>query len=572
MFDELKEHNQEKQNEILAQLQKGRLVLGFSHQLEEMYSQHIRKRILQRTPMIAITSISFLFIFAILDQYMLPQSMAIETAIVRTLVISPIIFIACFWLYIKPPRFYLLPYSFAFLSGSLSVVWVIWLAHSQGVLLPYEGLMITMMYGFVMMGLPVRWACGLNAITLVAYILTDPLYLLDITTYTNNVMFLTSMYLAGLVSAAILSHTQRNQFLHQELLNLSEERAKLDLKAKNKYLAVASHDLRQPLQAINMMAEQLCSENTTESDQLLKLRSAATSLTNMFDQLLDSSRVNLDLIKIENEPVRLSILFDQIISAYTIAYKRHGIDLVYQRIDECVYGDYSAIQRIMNNLLQNALVHSQATCVEVYARKDGDFLTIVIKDNGCGIAKVDRSIAFEEFTKLKANSKDQGIGVGLSIVKKLVKAQGFELELISDTGCEFRVTMPLCVDQIVVENPKSGESILIIEDDESTSNKYADWFALWGWEFNIVNNIKLAKTYLEEKPLHILTDWNLPDGIGQEILDFIDGQKKQDSSYAPSIIVISANEKLEKTFTLDCEYLVKPITASRLRALLLKNN
>lgn len=570
MFDELKEHNQENQNEILALLQKGRLVLGFPHQLEEKYSQHIRKRILQRTPMIAITSISFLFIFAILDQFMLPKSMAIETAIVRTLVISPIIFIACFWLYIKPPRFYLLPYSFAFLSGSLSVVWVIWLAHSQGVLLPYEGLMITMMYGFVMMGLPVRWACGLNAITLVAYILTDSLYFLDITTYINNVMFLTSMYLAGLVSAAILSHTQRNQFLHQELLNLSEERAKLDLKAKNKYLAVASHDLRQPLQAINMMAEQLCSEDTKESDRLLKLRSAATSLTNMFDQLLDSSRVNLDLIRIENEPVRLSILLDQIMSAYTVTYKNHNIDLNYQRIDECVYGDYSAIQRIINNLLQNALVHSQATCVEVYALKDGEFLTIVIKDDGCGISEMDRSIAFEEFTKLNANSKDQGLGVGLSIVKKLVKAQGFDLQLRSESGCEFRVTMPICADQIVVEKTTLGASILIIEDDQSTSNKYANWFTLWGWEFNIVNNIKLAKAYLEEKPLYILTDWNLPDGIGQDIFNFIEGLKDQDINYNPSIIVVSSHEQLEKSFTLECEYLVKPITASRLRALLVK--
>ena len=260
MHSELRQQNQLQQQQLHALLDKGRFIWGFPRALESDYGQHLRKKVLQRVPMVGLTSIVFFVLFAIFDQYMLPANISSTTATVRIFIVCPVILIGCLWIYYKPPKFYLMPYGFTFLFSSLSVVWVIWLAHSHSVLLPYEGLMITMMYGFVVMGFPLLVACLLNAITLYVYVITEPFYYLSFHTYVNNVIFLVAMYLAGSVSAVILSYSQRSQFLQQTLLNLSEERARLDLEAKNRYLAVASHDLRQPLQAINMMAEQMCDQ------------------------------------------------------------------------------------------------------------------------------------------------------------------------------------------------------------------------------------------------------------------------------------------------------------------------
>lgn len=562
MHSELKEKNKQQQQALNALLNKGRFVLGFPRELEQQYSQHLRKKILQRVPMVAITSIGFLLLFAILDQFMMPTPMAHVTATARIVLVCPVIFICCLWLYLKPPSFYLLPYGFAFLFGSLSVVWVIWLAHKQGVLLPYEGLMITMMYGFVVLGLPLLFACFLNAVVLCAYIFTEPFYLISFNTYVNNVMFLSAMYLAGFISALILSHAQRSQFLQQVLLNLSDERSRLDLEAKNRYIAVASHDLRQPLQAINMMSSKLSEESNDEN--LNKLNSASNALNNMFSQLLDASKINLDLMDVNVECIELSRFFDHIITPFKYAYKQQAMTLHYGEIKHCVLSDYGALQRIVNNLLQNALVHSHATDVWVSAEEQQGFLTLKIKDNGCGIKAVDQTIAFEEFTQLDGGNKNQGLGVGLSIVKKLSKALSHELHFNSDQGCEFTLRLPVC------DPPKAEKtnpnSVLIIEDDPLLLTQYKSWFKKWGWQVHVANHIQRALTLLDQSVSLIITDWNLPDGNGADVLQHLTAMMEKNTDYKPNVIVVSENKNLHNQLNIKCDYLVKPITASRLRS------
>lgn len=573
MFSELKESNLQQQKTINALLEKGRFIWGFPRVLEAEYSQQLRKKIIQRIPMVGLTSICFLILFAVLDQFMLPSQLAYTTAFVRILVVCPVIFVVCLWLYIKPPKFYLVLYSIAFLFVSLSAVWVIWFAHREGALLPYEGLMITIMYGFVILGLPLSLACLLNAIVLCAYIFTEPFYILSFNTYVNNVMFLSAMYLAGFVSALILSHSQRNQFLQQVLLNLSEERARFDLEAKNRYLAVASHDLRQPLQAINMMTDHMCEQSNDEN--LHKLKSAAHALRNMFDQLLDSSKINLDLMKIEHEAVDLMRILKESVTSFTLAYEANHIELILfeehenQPQTQYVWGDYAAIQRIINNLLQNALVHSGASRVTVSTRAYDQFVDLVIKDNGRGILEADKQHAFEEFMQLDTPNKDQGLGVGLSIVDKLSKAMGFKLCLKSENGCEFIISIPVCNEHPVDDREiLQGPSILVVEDDRELAMQYENWFKNWHWNCEVVNTLKAAKASLNDKPDWVITDWNLPDGSGKNVLEWIDDLKNLHSEYDPNILVISSNTHLQAILPENCRYLSKPVTASRLRALL----
>ena len=562
MHNELKEKNQQQYQALNALLEKGHLILGFPHELEQQYSLHVRKRILQRVPMVGLTSICFLMLFAVLDQFMLPASVAYTTATARVLFVCPVIFLFCLWLYLKPPKFYLLLYSIAFLFVSLSAVWVIWFAHKQGALLPYEGLMITIMYGFVILGLPLFLACLLNAIVLCAYIFTEPFYILNFNTYLNNVLFLSAMYLAGFVSALILSHSQRNQFLQQALLNLTDERSRLDLDAKNRYLAVASHDLRQPLQAINMMSNQMC--ETSNDENLKKLNAASNALNNMFGQLLDASKINLDLMHVNIEPINLARFFEHIITPYQFSYAKKGINLQYEKIDVWVLSDYAGLQRIVNNLLQNALVHSGASDVYIKGIKDETHFKLIIKDNGCGILDDDKEAAFEEFIQLNVDHSHQGLGVGLSIVKTLTKELDHKLQLNSDQGCEFIVSLPICSGPLIHEknNMTQRNTVLIIEDDEQLIQQYKTWFENWGWGINTTSCVKQAMLLLEKKPSLVMTDWNLPDGSAHTILNKIQNMM----AYEPEVIVVSENDALHKKINVTNQYFVKPITASRLRA------
>lgn len=562
MHSELKEKNKQQYQVLNALLEKGRFILGFPRELEHQYSQHVRKKILQRVPMVGITSIGFLLLFSVLDQFMMPAYMAHVTATARIFLVCPVIFVCCLWLYLKPPKLYLVPYGFAFLFGSLSVVWVIWLAHKQGVLLPYEGLMITMMYGFVVLGLPLVFACFLNAVVLCAYIFTEPFYVLSFNTYVNNVMFLSAMYLAGLISALILSHAQRSQFLQQSLLNLSEERSRIDLERKNRYLAVASHDLRQPLQAINMMSTQMC--ETSDDENLKKLNAASHALNNMFSQLLDASKINLDLMHVNIEPINLSRFFGHIITPYTFSYAKKGMNLHYEKIDYWVLSDYSGLQRIVNNLLQNALVHSDASDVYVKAIKDGSNLKLIIKDNGCGILDADKEAAFEEFTQLNTESSNQGLGVGLSIVKKLTKALDHKMQLYSDDGCGFVIHLPLCNGPVTngTSPTEDANTVLIIEDDEKLILQYITWFENWGWNIEVASYVQQAVMLLEKKPELVMTDWNLPDGSADTVLNKIHSMM----DFEPKVIVVSENDDLKNKMKGDHQYFVKPISASRLRA------
>lgn len=579
MHSDLRQQNQLQQQQLHALLDKGRFIWGFPRALESDYGQHLRKKVLQRVPMVGLTSIVFFVLFAIFDQYMLPANISSTTATVRIFIVCPVILIGCLWIFYKPPKFYLIPYGFTFLFSSLSVVWVIWLAHSHSVLLPYEGLMITMMYGFVVMGFPLLVACLLNAITLYVYVITEPFYYLSFHTYVNNVIFLVAMYLAGSVSAVILSYSQRSQFLQQTLLNLSEERARLDLEAKNRYLAVASHDLRQPLQAINMMAEQMCDQSS--DPHVHKLQSAAHALSNMFDQLLDSSKINLDLMKIEHVPVDLTRILTQSIASSSVAYDAKNIKLIYDseqhgntgarqdQSNQYVWGDWAAIQRIINNLLQNALVHSGASQVTVSTEADAQSIHLIIKDNGRGILEKDKVHAFEEFNQLDTPNKDQGLGVGLSIVDKLSKAMGFQLTLNSNDGCEFMISMPVCQRPAELETERlHAPSILIVEDDAALAMQYGHWFKNWDWRSDIVHTLKDAYSYLNDKPEWVITDWNLPDGNGSEVLEAIQHLREQDPDYDPKILVISSNADLEHTLPNNIPFLIKPISAPRLRALL----
>ena len=547
----------EKQEVVNQLLESKNYRFRFPCQLEQQYKEHCRQRVRHRIPAVGISVVVFMLIFVVLDFYMLPIYLVQETIVVRIFLVVPMVVLVCSWLYFKMPKYYLIPYGFVFLLGSLSVVWIIWRAHSMGVLLPYEGLMIAMMYGFVVMGLPFFVSCFLNGLTVLAYATTEPFYYLSFPTYLNNVLFLGTMYLAGTVSAWILAYSQRGQYLQHELLNINEELAILNLQARNKYIAVASHDLRQPLKAIEMISEELVKDQHDE--RVEKIHLASRSLSNMFNQLLDVSRVQLDAISPEKHSLSLSEFLQGVVSPFQTTAQAKGIELHYQDKDIWVDSDFSALHRIVSNLIQNAINHSQCSDIWVNAYEWQDNVILEVKDNGIGISSSDWDRVFNEFTQINKQQDVTGLGVGLAIVKYLSEKLGHQLTFSSDNGCAFQLSI-----EKAVPPPKemTQNSVLLVEDDTSLMNQYTSWFTNWGWKVFSTDNVTAAINYLKERPSLVLTDWNLNEGTGKEVLEGIDHIK----NYDPRCMVITGNPDQLNDLNHDWDVYEKPMSASRLRA------
>ncbi|WP_396588036.1 ATP-binding protein [Bermanella sp. R86510] len=550
-------------NRILSLLNEGRYAFGFPKTLEQRYGQYLKKRILQRVPAVGISSVLFILIFCVLDIFFLPHDIATLTVSVRLLLTIPLITIACLWLYFKPPSFYLWIYSAVFLLVGLSVVWIIWFTHNQGVWLPYEGLMIIMTYGFVVMGLPLVLASTLNGIMVMAYAVSEPLYDVNFPVYVNNLTFLLAMYGAGIVSAWILTYAQRGQFLHQHMLKLNQKQAQAEIDSRNRYLAAASHDLRQPMQAIDMMVDSLAKD--TADTRIHKLKTASKSLSSMFTQLLDMSRINLNLVEITPQTIHLSSFIDSILVPFKVKAEKQGIELTVDVDNEYyVSSDPAALQRIISNLLQNALTHSGATNIHIQCRTWQEDTVLVIKDNGCGIPEEEHNNIFSAFSRLP-NQQGGGLGLGLAIVKELTSRLNHDLKLINDNGAKFILSLPRTS---ATQKPATHNDILIVEDDGGVLSQYQQWFIRWGWDVHVAYSLEQAMSYLPLKPTWILSDMYLSDGTAQQLFQTVESME----DYQPKGILVSGSHHTDVEDTAQLYKLVrlhKPVSPSRLRSVLL---
>lgn len=563
------DNNDNNKRAILDQIQRIQLLLkrrhflfGFPQDIESEYGLEVKQRILQRVPAVGLTSVVFLLIFSLLDYVMLPLDMAKQIIQLRVFYLIPTIIVICVWLRWRMPKAYLWLYSLAYLTVSLSVVWIIWRTHSQAILLPYEGLMIVMMYGFVVMALPFGLAALLNALTLLCYVFSEPYYILDFPTYVNNVLFLCAMYLAGLVCAWLVNGASRNQFLQRRWLNLNEELSRLDLVEKDHYLAVASHDLRQPMQALQLIAADLNADYSDPRVQAIK--DCVGNLNGMFNQMLDVSRLQLGLMTFEPQRIYLPEFFQKVLKPYELKGQRQHCQLHLEPLSIWIYADWAALQRILSNLIQNALDHSDAQNIFVRVERVIERVRVTVEDDGKGIELQDQSRVFTEFSKTHSSHSVNGLGVGLSIVKQLSSLLNYPMTFHSRPGCtQFSFSLPSYrtedSETLSVDKDQAPMALLISED-AAVIDAFKQWLTLWGWQVHCTSRWEAALKQLSTQPELVISEWWIQGVSAETLLNAIEDQ----AQYEPYILVVA--EHLPDLSFWGCQGLTKPVSASRLRA------
>lgn len=538
--------------------------LKFPKPLETDFQGFVRQRVLNRVLPVGISAAIFVMLFCALDWYLLHPTVAMHTTIIRIGLVLPVIIISTSWLYFKPPKFYLWVYSLSLLISSLSIIYIIWLAHIQGINLPYEGLMIVMMYGFFIMALPFYLALSINILVVIIYAFTEPLFYLDFATYVNHVLFLTTILISAAIGAYVTEHNQRANFLRKRTLDIHHEKTLQSITQKNKYLAAASHDIRQPLQGITLIGEVL-KKSHPDSTHIQHLNKGIQTLNSMFTQMLDISKVNLNLIQPKIDSFPLLDLIEQITQGFMTRLEQKNIRLNYNLEDCSIRSDFTMLSRILHNLIENAVNHSQCTEITICNKINNNEIQLTVMDNGHGITPVMQESIFNEF--IKGEESQDGLGLGLAIVSQFCQKLAHPLKFSSEAGnTQFSITIPLALNGLeMTKHEDNKEQILLIDDDPDVLASLTDMLNKWGYTVTPVNGIQHAMNIIKKDWYCIISDWNLTDGCGEEILQYAKEHK------IPSILISThAGETITNCAKNNNSFfLQKPISPSRLRAKLI---
>ena len=320
--------------------------------------------------------------------------------------------------------------------------------------------------------------------------------------------------------------------------------------AKTRFLAAASHDLRQPMHALNLLLAALKQEQSAQSRAELLLRIEATSqaMSGLLDALLDISRLDAGGVTPHIETFELLPLLLRIHDTYEGLAQSKDIDFYVRPCKFWVQTDPMLLQRIVGNLVSNAIRYTPVGGRVVLAvRPHAQHCLLQVRDNGPGIAAQYQQAIFEEFVQIHNPQRDrsQGLGLGLAIVQRLAHLLHHPIDVRScpGHGATFSIQLPaappLASNATVLQDasgapllPAPGDSvgsvrfrILLVEDDTMVRESYETLLQLWGCDVRSHPSAQDALAQLDEgnwAPQIIISDYRLGAGIdGLELIAVI---------------------------------------------------
>ncbi len=268
--------------------------------------------------------------------------------------------------------------------------------------------------------------------------------------------------------------------------NLAKERDRMHSanQSKTRFLAAASHDLRQPIHALSLLVTTLSmlgKRGHVSSGEALNLADRAKSLvgnlSGLLDALLDISKLDAGVVAPDREPVSLQKLFQDFQSEFAMHAQERNLDWRVIDRDILVDSDPMMLKRILSNLLSNAFRYTESGGILLGCRKRGEFVEIQVWDTGIGIPHSKQNLIFEEFVQLHNPERDrsQGLGLGLAIVQRTAELLGHSVRVVSEAGkgSLFSVTVPAILKPLGQNDAKliplaaSPSLGIIVVDDES---------------------------------------------------------------------------------------------------------
>ena len=364
-------------------------------------------------------------------------------------------------------------------------------------------------------------------------------------------------------------------------LDISEQ-ASVD---KSRYLAATSHDLRQPLHALQLFLGNLGSLVNPAPQQFLIAKSIAASntLNRLLSALMDVSRLDSGEVALDMQPVLLDEFISEIAQEFQIECEQNGIDLAVSTMPINVVSDPLLLGRCLRNLLSNAIAHAAAKKISIICKIEPDNQVIIqIVDDGVGIKYSELDNVFSEFYQLKNPERDRnkGLGLGLAIVKKLTTLMDHQLSLssVESNGCTFSIQLsgseaPLITSLLSDQTIDiSGVFIVVVDDDPDICEAMSITLKRWGCEVIICNSTQeLIDEFNHLKysaPDVIIADYRLRDNLTG--VDTIKQVRAFFDDHIPAIIMSgdAGETVIKESAGLLCHYQQKPISLPDLKKLI----
>lgn len=381
------------------------------------------------------------------------------------------------------------------------------------------------------------------------------------------------------INAELRSEIIRRAQLEHDLVKarLAAEQANA---SKTRFLALASHDVLQPLNAAKLYLSALQeTEVSSEATQILnKLSDSVTSSEAIIATLLDISRLDQGEMQLHIEPVSLTKLLQPMADEFAMKAQAKGLNFRCHIGDYWVKTDKMYLYRIVQNFLSNAVKYTQSGGVLLSARRRKETLLLQVWDTGIGITDSEQKSVFKDFYRIEGNN-EHGVGLGLSVVSRLAANLAVPIAIRSQlhNGSVFSVTLPLdepvVVDEKSVVTVRSGglSSLHILCVDDKSENLDAMFTLLHKWRVSVAlaqDKEHALQHARRRKPDIMLIDYHLNKGING--IELIETFWQEFGGDIPAVLV-TANQ--DESIILQCKqlgigYMSKPIKPAKLRALL----
>ena len=356
--------------------------------------------------------------------------------------------------------------------------------------------------------------------------------------------------------------------------------------AKSRFLAAASHDLRQPIYALSIFVATLARRirDPKSRDLIAKMERAIESTNELLVAVLDISKLEAGVVEPNMADFSVQGILNEIAAEFAPSAEARGnvLRVVPSRL--AVRSDRILLESILRNLVSNAVRYTSGGRILVGCRRRGAMVRFEVRDSGIGIPRDKQEAIFEEFHRIEgaAEPGDAGLGLGLAIVERTAGLLGYRIELDSEPGrgSLFRFDVPAgeaeaAADGVAPMAPPSlllGATVAVIDDDQEVLDALGRQLAGWGCDCFTAGSAALVVRDLASAnrvPDLIVADYHLADGkTGIEAVRMI---RDRWGANLPAVIVTGndSKEPVLRTEELHLPLMRKPIRAARMRALLL---
>lgn len=343
----------------------------------------------------------------------------------------------------------------------------------------------------------------------------------------------------GLQQNRLLTDALRARFEKEDLAQRLAEHVRIVEQAsleKTRFFASASHDLRQPLHSLGLFGSAILARLTSTPDEPLarNMMHCVDALEASFSSMLDVSKLDAGVVEVKTEPVALVDIFRRLQVNLGRQAESQGLALRFKPGCKWVYADAALLERMLGNLVHNALKFTQTGGVAVLARTRGQRVSVEVWDSGRGIEEKEMPRIFDEFYQVGNLERDRskGLGMGLAIVRRVARLMSVQVQVHSRPGCGtvFRLLLPRAAanaEKTLLEagecsktpSPLAGLRVLVVDDEETVRTSTAAALRLYGLQVDVADSLFQARE-IAARPGHqldaLITDFRLrneEDGI-----------------------------------------------------------